>query len=122
MRGSRITANMTALTLSSQRGETKNHKTTKASALTSGEYTGPRVSNELGLADCMLFRDEMKRNRAEMDERPWEKASISSHTHHCALYDWVKQKSGRQREMELKEAKKSRQGTPLSFSNFLVRK
>lgn len=77
-----------------QRAESKDHITTKASVLTSGKYTGPRVSNELGLADYMLPQEEMKRNRRGMDECPWEKKSISSHTNHCALSDWLKQKSG----------------------------
>lgn len=56
-----------------------------------------------------------------MDERLWEKASISSHTHHSSLHDWVKQKSGRQQERELKEAKRA-DNALLSHANFLVRK
>lgn len=83
-----------SLTLDSQRAETKDHITTQASVLTSGKYTGPRVNNELGLADYMLPQEEMKRNRTGMDKCPWEKKSISSHTNHCALSDWLRQKSG----------------------------
>lgn len=66
----------------------------QAHTLTCGEYTDLRVSNELGLADYTLPRDELKRNRTEMDECPWEKKSISSHSNHRALRDWLKQKSG----------------------------
>lgn len=76
-----------SLTLSSQRAETKDHITIKANALASGEYTGPRVSNELGLADYTLSRDGLKRNRTRMDKCPWEKKSISSHRNHHALCD-----------------------------------
>lgn len=83
-----------SLTLIFQKTETKEHITTKASTLTSGEYTGPRVSNESGLADYTLPQDELKRNRTGMDECPWENKSIGSHRNHCALRGWLKQKSG----------------------------
>lgn len=83
-----------SLTLHSQRAETEDHITTKARTLTSGAYTGPRVSNELGLADYMLPRDKLKRNRTGMDECPWEKKSLSSHRNHRALRDWLARKSG----------------------------
>lgn len=76
-----------SLTLSSQRAETKDYITVKANALVSGEYTDPRVSNELGLADYTLSRDDLKRNRTRMDECPWEKKSISSHRNHHTLCD-----------------------------------
>lgn len=82
-----------SLTLSSQRAETKDHIITNASALTSGEFAGSRVSNELGLA-ALYVAFEMKKNRTGMDECLWEKKGISSHINNHALRDWLKQKSG----------------------------